>query len=82
MVGRACRLAMSVLLSEREKILDELSEVSLSPDIMSTGVVEVRLYVAANTVIKPSNIIGVRILLREGELKLLYRMKAQWKAES
>ena len=71
MGGRACRLAMSVLLSEREKILDVLSEVSLSPAIMSTGVVEVRLYVAANTVIMPSNIIGVRILLREGGLKLL-----------
>ena len=68
---------MSVLLSEREKNRVEVSEMSLSPEIMSTGVVEVRLYVAANTVIKPSNIIGVRILLREGGLKLLYRMKVK-----
>ena len=40
MVERACRLAMSVLLWEREKILDALSEITLSPGIVSTGVVD------------------------------------------
>ena len=67
---------MLVLLGEREKILETLSEISLSPGIVSSSVVDVRLYVAANAVIKPSNIIGVCILLREGKLKLSYRMKA------
>ena len=59
--GGACRLVMLVMLWGIDTKPGPLTELTLSPGIVLFSVVIVRLYVAANVVIKPSNIVRVRI---------------------
>ena len=61
MVGRACRLLLLFMLWGNDTKPGLLTEVTLSPGIVLFSVVIVRLYVAANVVIKPSKIVRVRI---------------------